>query len=128
MCPAPAAVLLLIRAIRIRGLVHVLQDIEVDLERPDISDQHKDKFRDITENCRDVLRELEATLAKYSCLGLKEGERVKRTLRRFQWDPSDIQNYRGRIIAHLTQLTSFQNKLNGSVLFCTKRRHTADLI
>jgi len=95
--------------------MHLLQDVEVDLARPDISDQQKETFRDITKSCQVVLSELEATLNKYRSLGATEGGKTKRTLRRLQWDPNEIQNYRGRIIANLAQLNSFQNKINRSV-------------
>jgi chromosome segregation ATPase len=99
---------------RVRSLSIVLQDVEVAISEPDLSNEHKTELREIANSCLNVLRKLEETLDKYSELnsGSKSvRSRVKRMWKRLQWEPEDIKDLRSRIVANITLLNTFQGRI-----------------
>jgi hypothetical protein len=99
---------------RVRSLSVVLQDVEVAISEPDLSNEHKKELREISNSCLNVLKILEETLGKYSELNSSSGgvrSKVKRMWKRLQWEPEDIKDLRSRIVANVTLLNAFQGRI-----------------
>jgi hypothetical protein len=105
-------------SLRLRSLHYVLVDIEVVLPGRELTDQQTAELHKITESCRDVFRELEETLVKYEEVGEPSdrtsiSKKAKRVWMRVKWKPEDLKDFRTRIIANVTLLSAFQDRLDG---------------
>jgi hypothetical protein len=101
-------------SVRLRSLQIVLQDIEVVLAGRELTDQQKADLHIIDDGCRNILRELEKTLVKYEQVGVASdciNNKAKRVSKRLKWEPEDMREFRSRIIANITLLSAFQEKL-----------------
>jgi hypothetical protein len=101
-------------SVRLRSLQIVLQDIEVVLAGRELTDQQKADLHIIADGCRNILRELEKTLVKYEQVGVASdciNNKAKRVSKRLKWEPEDMREFRSRIIANITLLSAFQEKL-----------------
>lgn len=95
---------------RVRSLSIVLQDVDINLSDYELNDRQRAHLGEICSSCREVLSDLEKTLAKYQALednskGL--GPKVKKIWKRLQWEPQDVCQLRDRITSNITLLQAF---------------------
>lgn len=98
----------------VRSLSIILQDVEVVLSEQELNTQEKTEMKEIADGCRNVLDKLEKTLDKYGELKSSPesvGKKVKRVWKRLKWEPEDIRELRSRIVANITLLNTFQERL-----------------
>lgn len=95
---------------RVRSLSIVLEDVDINLSGCEISNEQQSHLESISTNCRNVLVDLENTVAKYQELEYS-GESLTRKLRRgwkrLQWEPDDVRELRGRVTANIALLNTF---------------------
>ena len=99
---------------RFRNLHIVLQDVEVAIHGQELTSQQETELHSIADGCRNVLKELENTVDKYEQVGvIPDGinKKAKRAWMRLKWKPEDIREFRIRIIANVTLLGAFQERL-----------------
>lgn len=98
-----------------RSLSITLQDVDVALEDHELSDVQRRHLEEITENCRNVLHELQKTLEKYRHLESCHkylGTRRERVWMRARWEPEDIRDLRSRITSNVTLLNTFLGRIS----------------
>jgi hypothetical protein len=98
---------------RVRSLSIVIQDVEVILPERELTSRQKTELHDIVKGCRNVLEKLNETLEKYQELDSspKTGRKARKAWKRLKWEPEDIKELRGRIVANITLLNAFQGRL-----------------
>ena len=92
----------------------MLEDVDVVLSAPDLTNEQKTQLREIADGCLNVLKTLEQTLDKYGELkpvSGSVGNRAKRLWKRLKWEPDDIGELRTRIVANIIFLNTFQGNI-----------------
>lgn len=93
----------------------VLQDVEVVSSEAELDKQQKIDLEQIATSCKDVFKDLEKALDKYSELGSSSGslgKRMKRVWKRLQWEPEDIREFRDRIVSNITLLNAYLGRVS----------------
>ncbi|KAL1965282.1 hypothetical protein VTN77DRAFT_5884 [Rasamsonia byssochlamydoides] len=107
----------------IKRLGIVLQDINDFESEQCLNDQQQDEVNKISQGCRDVLNELEATLDKYQELDhttVNIKGKAQWAWKRVKWDQTEINNYRLRIISNIESFNLLLGKINSNVSFMIK--------
>jgi hypothetical protein len=97
---------------RVRSLSIVLQDVEVVLPQQELTSQQTDELHKIAEGCHNVLTKLNGILKKYQDLGSNRNPFGKKAWKRLKWEPEDVKELRSRIVANVTLLNAFQERLS----------------
>jgi hypothetical protein len=95
----------------------VLQDIDTFLSSREVSETQTKSLTEITQNCRDVLKDAQSLVDRYAELGsgLASGSDKSRSLsssakrmwKRVTLEPDDVRDLRSRITSNVIMLSSF---------------------
>ncbi|KAI0137469.1 hypothetical protein BJ170DRAFT_590398 [Xylariales sp. AK1849] len=104
----------------LRGLSHVLQDLEVVLSGEDLSKRRENDLCDVLVGCHDLLNELNNFVTKNSTLETEQTKfrgKARRVWKKLKWDPLQINDFRGRITSQATLLNLFVSSLTSDTVF-----------
>ncbi|KAJ5747465.1 uncharacterized protein N7511_009161 [Penicillium nucicola] len=94
----------------VRNLSILLQDVDIDLSRTDLTSTQQTKLQGIVKSSHDVLIDLETIISRYKHLDTIDGTKrsaAKRVWGRLTWEPSEIQELRSRISSNIGLLNLF---------------------
>lgn len=109
---------------RVKVLTNVIQNVKNVLSDDELESQQLEELRHIATSCGHVLEELEQILHHFRELNSSGGspvKKAKRALKRFNWEPEDIEQLRSRIMSNITLLNAFSLRITqSSVVFLVR--------
>ena len=102
---------------RVKSLSNVLREVNDVLPQRDLSDQQKANLEEISQGCKEVLKDLEDMLDRYQELDSKmsgPGKRSRRVWKRLRWDQKAIDRLRSQIVSNILILDTFQGAIDRS--------------
>ena len=106
--------MLIVRFNSVKVLSNVLRDVDDVLPQRDLSSQEKKDLDEISRGCRDVLDQLKKKLEKNQELDSKAkgiSGKSRRMWKRFQWDQTEIDQFRNRVSLNITAFGTFLGRI-----------------
>ena len=104
-------------SVEVGTLHNVIKETEELLSQQEMTAMQKKKLQESRLGCQEVLRDLDALLAKYDSLGTKS----QRTFDRMGFGMADIDSIRGRLTLNVSLLDAFNNAYVGTVSLKSSR-------
>lgn len=93
----------------IRSLSIVIQDAHVNIDQ--MSDHQTANFAQILTTCKDLLKEVETMMDKWSVISKpQQGKAVQRLWKRLKWEPQEIMELRARITSNVVLLNAYNDQ------------------
>ena len=95
-------------------LTNVIRDVDDVLPQRDLSSQQKKDLHEIAQGCHGVLNQLKEKLDESQELGSKTkgiGGKSRRIWKRFQWDQTEIDQFRNRVGLNITAFSTFLGRI-----------------
>ncbi len=94
----------------LKGLSHVLQDVEDVLSVEILPKRQEDNFCEILKGCRGLLNEIAVLVEKHSIVestSITAAGKVRRVWKRLKWDADTVDGLRSRITSQVGLLNAF---------------------
>ena len=98
----------------VKVLSNVLRDVDDVLPQRDLSSQQKEDLDEIARGCQDVLNRLKEKLDESEELDSKVkgiSGKSRRMWKRFQWDQTEIDQFRNRVGLNITAFGTFLGRI-----------------
>ena len=105
---------LIVRLYSVKVLTNVIRDVDDVLPQRDLSSQQKKDLEEIARGCHDVLNQLKDKLEKSQELDSKAkgiSGKLRRMWKRFQWDQTEIDQFRNRVGLNITAFSTFLGQI-----------------
>ena len=105
---------LIVRLNSVKVLTNVIRDVDDVLPERDLSTQQRMDLEEIAQGCHDVLDQLKDKLDKNLELDSKAkgiGGKSRRMWKRFQWDQTEIDQFRNRVGLNITAFNTFLGQI-----------------
>lgn len=99
---------------RLKGLSHVLQDVEDVFSAETLTKQQDENLCDILTGCHDLLTEVGIFVSKHSAVEHKQGNisgKLRRVWHRLRWDTDTVDSFRARITSQVGLLNAFMSSI-----------------
>ena len=106
--------MLIVRFDSVKVLSNVIRDVDDVLPQRDLSGQQKEGLDEIARGCYDVLNQLKEKLGKNQELDPKAkgmNGKSRSMWKRFQWDQTEIEQFRNRIGLNITAFNTFLGRI-----------------
>ncbi|PNP55551.1 hypothetical protein FNYG_15490 [Fusarium nygamai] len=107
----------------LKGLSHVLQDVEDLLSEEDLSPYRDKHLRDILTGCHTLLNDVSIMVNKNSVVDSEQSQfsgKARRVWKRLNWDPSDVNELRARMATQVALLNAFMSSLTTDSVFAIR--------
>ena len=106
--------MLTVRLNSVKVLSNVLRDVDDVLPQRDLSSQQGKDLAEIAQGCHDVLNQLKEKLDRNEVLDFKVkgiSGKSRRMWKRFQWDQSEIDQFRNQVGLNITAFGTLLGRL-----------------
>ena len=105
---------LMVRFNSVKVLTNVIRDVDDVLPQRELTSQQKKDLDEIARGCHDVLNQLKDKLEKSHELDSKAkgiSGKSRRMWKRFQWDQTEIDQFRNRVGLNITAFNTFLGRV-----------------
>jgi hypothetical protein len=98
----------------LKGLSHVLEDIEDVLSEEELDPRRDDNMRGILTACHSLFNDIALFVDKNSVVESKQSttsSKARRVWKRLKWDPNDVNELRARISSQVAVLHAFVSNI-----------------